>query len=222
MEKTDIAGPFASQENTFSTLESFVQQLLAAGFEGNVEWRSGKKLVPAEQAQLLEISVAGKVIFRHTGRGGFLNTEVLSPEQQRILLDQLDRAGLIVEPGGGLPIGLGILYCALHLFLIASRFGEGNALGMDDVDRLLAILPAIGFLCSVIGTLIMLFRSKPVAMGREMILPGIFLLPGFLLTVPSALLLIPAINYGGKKAVFDAFREQRSRKASAPEIVLES
>ncbi len=222
MEKTDIAGPFSSQENAFSTLESFVQHLLAAGFEGNVEWRSGKKLVPAEQAQMLEISVAGNVVFRHTGRGGFLNAGVLSVDQQKILLDQLDRAGLIVEPGSGLPIGLGVLYCALHLFLISSRFGEANAFGTDGVDGLLAILPAIGFLCAVIGTLIMLFRSKPVAIGREMILPGIFLLPGFILTVPSALLLIPAINYGGKKAVFDAFRELRSRNASAREVVLES
>lgn len=209
MSNDNIKGQFSGKPFDALALEAFVEQLKEAGFPAQAEWKKGKRNTSPAQANVLTLKIGDDIVFTHGPRGGHINTAPLTAQQKTCLLDALRRSGFVREPSLNLAIWLAIGYCVLHLGLILLRIEEmRHAYGFDRGDaRVILVLQAVGFAAAVIGTLLVLARERPAEKLADFILPGVFLIPGFLLTVPSALMLLPAVLYKTRQHIHDAIAE---------------
>lgn len=206
MNRDNIKGQFSGKPFDSVALERFVETLEQAGFPAQAEWKKGKRECLPAEANTLTLKVDDTVVFSHGPRAGHVDTTALPAQHKACLLDALGQGGFVLEPNLNLAIGLVIGFCVLHIGLILLRLDQLNQAFATPSDRaqLMLLLQVTGFVTALLGVLTVMGRDHPAEDRLDYAVPGLLISIGFILTVPSALMLMPALLYRNKQRIYEA------------------
>ncbi|WP_227817408.1 hypothetical protein [Nitrogeniibacter aestuarii] len=197
-----IKGTFKGTPFKATRTADFAARLAAAGIDVTVEWkRNHKPAKSPESANSATFNVDGTPILTQVGAAGNFTTEPLDPTQTDTFISLLKEEDIVQEPNGALALILVGVYCVLHVALFGWRLNSFNP------DEVILFLHGVGVLCALIGLIMMHARELPDEGRASLVVPGIFAIPGFILTVPSALLLLPAYLYAGRRHAYDVIHQ---------------
>jgi hypothetical protein len=204
-----VNGSFVCKEFDLWSANQLVTGLHENSLVIQPKWMKGVKEGGQGDADGLLIYVNNQQLISYTRRGGHVETGMLKPDEEVMFFSVLGRLSFVHEPPSALTAyGLLAAYCVLHLCL--------QVLWRADQSETswLVSLAAWGAASTVAVALVHhLFPSSN--LQRWKIWCGLAILAiGFALTVPSALLLMPILNYRSRQRLYERLHVNNATPAT--------
>lgn len=209
MNRNSIEGAFKAPPFDAAKAEDVVKKLMAAGIDFEVEWlRNNKPVQSKETANAVTLKIDDTPLLSYRGGAGTFNTESLGAQKTELFVHILKEAGLVLDPNQTSAFLLAIGFCVLHSIIFYSNLMTYQKDFFKHEEVL--VLHATGVVCALAGMFISIARRQPAKGGIGRVALWLFAVPGFILTVPSALMLLPAYLYGGRKHAFDTLNQHQT------------
>jgi len=189
-------GHYKANEFDIARAKEFVVELEGAQLPIKVEWKEGLK--KSDEVFGLFITAHEKLLFSQLKTGGYVNTGMLKHEEEKVFFSILKKYSQHhVAPSAGKAYGLFALYG------IIQALGHWSLGTHPSTSSWLLTLSMFGAIATF--TLVLFHHLNPEPDDSTWRTRRGFLLlaPGFILTVPAALLVMPMIGYGARKRLFD-------------------